>query len=131
MDRNNYLLAAVLLGVGLISGCNTDEDTDSGTGTKEGPNTAAGVDDPEPPDTSPPAEPDIDGTVDNLCQRAFECNALPSSFPSVRECDESISLCLDGLTASRQADWNLLIERCLELSVCSNFVSCYNSVPDC
>jgi hypothetical protein len=71
------------------------------------------------------------GSVESdVCNRADECNALNAGV-SVKECTERTTQCTDKLTSTDRADWETLTNNCLELQSCTNFVGCYNSVPNC
>jgi hypothetical protein len=65
-----------------------------------------------------------------VCERADECNALPTGT-SEAECAERTTQCTDDLTSADRADWEKVTSDCLELQSCSNFVSCYLKVPNC
>jgi len=71
------------------------------------------------------------GSVESqLCERADECNALEAGV-SVDECTDRTLRCTDDLTSSERADWENATEDCLKLQACTNFVNCYNDVPNC
>lgn len=73
------------------------------------------------------SEPDA---VTQLCNRAQDCNALPSGS-SVQDCIDQENRCVGQLTSSEASDWDRMVGDCLENDSCSLFGSCYENVPWC
>jgi hypothetical protein len=65
-----------------------------------------------------------------ICERADECNFLPSGV-SAQDCSDARQMCVDALLTSERRDWEAEIRRCLELESCINFDDCYQGVPEC
>lgn len=65
-----------------------------------------------------------------FCDRADECNMLPAGL-SADECTDRTIKCTDNLTSSERSDWESLTSDCLDLKSCTNFLNCYNKVPNC
>lgn len=68
------------------------------------------------------------GVIDDLCDRADECNILGTSKD---ECIEYMDQCTGELTPSQRAEWEHAIEDCLDHPTCGGAVDCYNQVPWC
>jgi len=60
-------------------------------------------------------------TVSETCERLDDCNVLGTS---INDCREELELALDQATPSVQADWETLMNDCLEFEGCSTFLSC-------
>jgi hypothetical protein len=68
------------------------------------------------------------GIVEQMCQRADECNALPSS---VSECQEYLNRCTEDLLPSQREEWEYEIQQCLDRPTCDGAFDCYFEVPWC
>ncbi|MCE9579273.1 MAG: hypothetical protein K8W52_39480 [Deltaproteobacteria bacterium] len=69
-------------------------------------------------------------TIESLCDRADECNALPDGV-SHQDCVDLIGRCAGDLTSSQRADWERMIDDCVSDNSCQLFTNCYASVPWC
>ena len=57
------------------------------------------------------------------CERLDECNALNPGV-SASECVEEVEVNLQSATPSERADWETLMDGCLEFTSCEAFITC-------
>lgn len=69
------------------------------------------------------------GVIDELCDRADECNILDGV--SHGECVEYMDQCTGDLTRSQREQWEDEIAECMESRTCDAAIDCYNQVPWC
>jgi len=69
--------------------------------------------------------PSEESPIEEFCVRLDECNNLTGS---VRGCVEKMEKAADDLPDSERADFNNLLDRCLDLNSCDLFVSCVASI---
>jgi hypothetical protein len=60
------------------------------------------------------------------CERLDECNNLVSGV-SVDECVEMVERNLGAATPSERADWETLMDGCLQFDACSSFIQCVDN----
>lgn len=60
-----------------------------------------------------------------FCERADDCNYLEGGL-SADECTDRYIRCTEDLTDPERADWDKVMNECLEFRACDNFARCVN-----